>query len=81
MHLAQKVDHESWIQEVQHLLLVPKIYITAIIGDISQDCNAIWRKNLDTNSPAHNVKPIVYSIVSSMCTEYTDVDCNLPRQM
>ena len=35
MHLAQKVDHESWIQEVQHLPLVPKIYIRAIIGDCS----------------------------------------------
>ena len=35
MHLAQKVDHESWIQEVQHLPLERKIYIRAIIGDCS----------------------------------------------
>ena len=34
-HLAEKLDHYSWIQEVQHLPLKPKIYIKAIIGYIS----------------------------------------------
>ena len=44
MHLAQKGDHKSWIQEVQHLPLEPKIYLIAIIGDISCDCIVIWGK-------------------------------------
>ena len=35
MHLAQKTDHCYWIQEVQHLPLEPKIYIIAIISNIS----------------------------------------------
>ena len=46
MHLAQKVDHQSWILRVQNLPFEPKIYIIAIIGDISWDCNAIWRKEI-----------------------------------
>ena len=33
-HRAQKVDHQSWIEEVQHLPLEPKIYIIAIFGDV-----------------------------------------------
>ena len=35
MHLAEKVDLYSWIQDVQHLPLEQKIYIRAVIGDIS----------------------------------------------
>ena len=35
MHRAQKLDHESWIQEVQHLPLEPKFYIIAIFSNIS----------------------------------------------
>ena len=37
MHLAQKVDNQSWIQEVQHLPLVLKIYIIAIIGNPNEN--------------------------------------------
>ena len=63
MHLAQKVDHYSWIQGVQHLAHEPKeVYIRAIIGDISGDCNAIWRKNLDTKPPTYSVRPIIVCI-------------------
>ena len=37
MHLAPKVNHQFWIQEVQHPSFGPKIYkyIVATIGDIS----------------------------------------------
>ena len=35
MHLAKKVDHYFWIQEVQRLPLELKIYIITIIDDTS----------------------------------------------
>ena len=35
MHIPQLVDYLSWIQEVEHLPLEPKIYIRAMIGNIS----------------------------------------------
>ena len=60
MHLGSNgTDHYSWIQEVQNLPLEPKIYIRAIIGDISWDRNAIWRKNLDTKPPSYNGRPVM----------------------
>ena len=59
MHLAQKVNHLCWIQDLQHLLLELKICIIVKIGDISCDCKAIWRKKLDTKPPTYNVRPIV----------------------
>ena len=40
---AQNEEHYSWIQEVQHLALEPKIYIIAVFCDISWDSSAIWR--------------------------------------
>ena len=41
---SSKGEHQSWIQEVQHRLFGPKIYITAVFDDIYKDDTVIWRE-------------------------------------
>ena len=60
MHLVQKDDHLSWIQEVQHLPLEPKII--AMIGDISLllRLQRHLAENIDTKPQTYNVRPIIH---------------------